>query len=113
MLTMWSARFMLLALASLAFFPVNVWAQADPFLPKPVRDTSLKVGDRVVIPAGSEPRASKNADDAQLPAPGDQRNAFRVYRIEILEPEWVWIQADHDGTAGWIVRQGNATRKGI
>jgi hypothetical protein len=98
---------MLLALATLAFFPIGVLAQADPLAPKPARETPLKVGDRVVIPFGTEPRASKDADDdlkLRPPAPGDQRNAFRVYRIEKLEPEWLWIQAEHDGTAGWIAR---------
>ena len=89
------------------FFPVGVLAQADPLAPKPARETPLRVGDRVVIPFGTEPRASKDADDdlkLHPPAPGDQRNAFRVYRIEKLEPEWLWIQAEHDGTAGWITR---------
>lgn len=98
---------LLLALATLTLVPVGARAQDDPFVDdKPAPNVALKVGDRVVTLIGAMPRESKELIEPKpaFAPPGNQRNVFRVYRIQKLETSWAWIHSDQDGTAGWLPR---------
>lgn len=89
------------ALAILISAPLAAPGQDDG--PKAGRAVPPKVGDRVVLTFGANLRATKEgpAPVLQPPAPGDHRNAFRVYRVERVEAPWAWLQAELDGVSGW------------
>jgi tetratricopeptide (TPR) repeat protein len=92
-------------LALTVVFSIATTGFGQPAEPKAERVATPKIGDRVVIPFGIELRAAKADDDEpkfRPPAPGQIRNAFRVYRIERVETPWVRVQSEHDGVSGWV-----------
>src|ERR1700733_8101434 len=68
----------------------------DPWIGKRVftqYGTVLKVGDVVVDDEGR---------GADLLASGRQRRDCRIYRVEHVKGEWLWLQDEKSGAAGWV-----------
>jgi tetratricopeptide (TPR) repeat protein len=85
----------LLATAQLATVGIAPAQDKGPWIGKRVftkYGTVLKVGDQVVDDEGR----SNN-----LTISGHDRNICRVYRIEHVDGEWLWLKAEESGAAGW------------
>ena len=83
-----------------AAIPPTVWAQQPA--------GNAWVGKRVVTKFGAvlkDPRTSQAADEdaaRHLGGAGRDGRTFRVYQVEAVDGDWLWLD-DEDGTAeGWI-----------
>ena len=69
------------------------------------QDASGWVGTRVILQFGSVLRVGNQVVDNQelvANSRGGQRNTFRIYKVELVNGPWIWLQAEKEGIAGWI-----------
>ncbi|MHC5542524.1 tetratricopeptide repeat protein [Singulisphaera rosea] len=90
---MWQAAMVTIAWASTALAEDVV---KDPWIGRKVFTkvgTVLKVGNEVVDDEG----VAKS-----LAVSGTRRQSVRVYRVERVNGEWLWLQDEASGTSGWV-----------
>jgi len=69
------------------------------------QDNSAWIGQRVITHYGAVPQIGDRAVDdekrsANFAVSGEDRNSFRVYRVEQANRAWLWLIAEEEGIEG-------------
>ena len=72
--------------------------------------TSPWIGRRVIIEIETVPKLGNQVDydekrSTNLALSGKDKAVFRIYRVEHVKGNWLWLKAEKEGTAGWAQRK--------
>ena len=71
------------------------------------QDNSAWVGKRVITHFGAVLQIGNQVVDDEkrsinLSVSGKDRNTLRVYRVEQINGNWLWLKAEKEGVEGWV-----------